>query len=153
MRVGGSIMRLWNLLSLSAAVAGLSWSITIPGIEGISWSTKIGYMVYCPLVLVGPLIYFYLGQVLRAKLSGAIYLVAALAWLVAGWVSAYYVSLALSLVLFMPAIRLPVLAFIPVGLPVTNMCFAAASLGFVVFAGMLLADFIKILRARSAERD
>lgn len=134
---------------IALAVALVGWVSVAPWIEAVATSTKVGYAIYCPLIALAVWFFLLVGLRIRRRASGARYALLGVLWLLGGWIPTYFLAIALTSGLVVAASRYAYLAFVPVGLPVAEICAASAAASSLAFAAMLLFDVTKRLLPRT----
>ena len=136
-----------GLFSLAVTVVG--WFAVVPWIDAVAATTKVGYVVYCPVIAVAVWMFFLVGLRIRRWMSGSSYVLLGIGWVLTGWIPTYFLAVALTSCIVALASSSAYLALIPVGLPVADMCGASVVVGTLGFAVMLLRDAARFLRGRA----
>lgn len=134
------------LLSLVVALGG--WLLVVPWLDAVAIGTKLGYMSYCLVIAVAVWLFLLLGLHIRYRMRGSSYALLSIAWALLGWVLTYFLAVALTSSLAALVSSSVYLAFIPVGLPVAEICAASATLGSLALVTLLFVDAARLLRSR-----
>lgn len=138
-------------MSSTASIAFAAFLISLTGyaveatqLEGTSVASKLAFAAYVPFLMWGIFAYLLLGRMLACKLrhSNRVWGIFLLVWLVIGGWVCYMLSLVSTFLLFYIATHVQYLTWIPVGLSVNEICYAAFMLAAVINGPLMVAFYV-----------
>lgn len=139
-------------LSSTASIVFVAFFISLIGyaveatqLEGTSVASKLAFAAYVPFLMWGIFAYLFLGRMLACKLrhSSRVCGIFLLVWLVVGGWACYMLSLVSTFLLFYLATHVQYLTWIPVGLAVNGICYAAVILAAMINGPLMLVFYVR----------
>lgn len=137
-----------RLALLSLAVSAGGWLLVFHWLDGVAISTRLGYGFYCFVIAIPVALFFMVALRIRSGVRGSFYALIGITWALLGWLPTYLLALVFTSGLVVVVSSSPYLWFIPVGLPVTDICAASAAIGSLAVVTALLVDAVLFLRSR-----
>jgi len=132
----------------------IGYAVATTQLEGTSVASKLAFAAYVPFLMWGIFVYLFLGRMLACKLrkSSRVWGILLLVWLVIGGWVCYMLSLMSTFLLFYLATHVQYLTWIPVGLSVNEICYAAVILAAVINGSLMLIFYLYGNATDSRER-